>query len=309
MRAFDGKSKTIQFQIAADFNTLTIDESLNVHDLVQKYCSELASVGDGTGNPVHLVCHHCDLEGHMKSDCPSLKKESKNVDKRRSNDDAKKARDQRPIICHHCGVPGHKRPNCPQRQTNGVNLAVDTPAEQAEAAAASSPPPANNTSLLPSVNMVTNTASLSHEALQQLVSQLGGGTYPVRMVKVSPVYVDRIALSLCDGMGTCAYMMGLIDANITRFIGVENNPVARTVCDNLNPSESSHFGGVDHSWHTDVFSITESDIVGLGPGAIAHLAMAPPCEDMSLLRLLSSRVKMKGKMKGNVRPELKGKKG
>ena len=280
-----------------------------MYDLVQKYCSELASVGDGTGNPVHLVCHHCDLEGHMKSDCPSLKKESKNADKRRSNDDAKKTRDQRPIICHHCGVPGHKRPNCPQRQTNGVNLAVDTPAEQAQAAAASSPPPANNTSLLPSVNMVTNTASLSHEALQQLVSQLRGGTYPVRMVKVSPVCGDRIALSLCDGMGTCAYMMGLIDANNTRFIGVENNPVARTVCDNLNPSESSHFGGVNHSWHTDVFSITESDIVGLGPGAIAHLAMAPPCEDMSLLRLLPSRVKMKGKMKGNVRPGLKGKKG
>jgi hypothetical protein len=139
MRAFDGKSKTIQFHIAEDFNNLVINDDLNVHDLVQKYCSMLATstvdstVGDGTstvhcddgdgtstvaiaeGQPIAgaeaptIICHHCGVEGHKRPDCPKFKQERKNSSKKKQNDATKRLGGDSSVICHHCNKPGHIR--------------------------------------------------------------------------------------------------------------------------------------------------------------------------------------------------------
>jgi len=119
---------------------------------------------------------------------------------------------------------------------------------------------------------------------------------------------DRIVISACDGMGTASHLLGLLNGDITRYIGVENSSVARTICNNLNPPEQSHFGGVDHSWHSDVFDITEESIANLGMNAIVLYVMQTPCEDFSLLRLLPPRYRNK-KLEINPRPGLLGKKG
>lgn len=56
MRAFDGKSKTIQFKIAEDFNQLDMnDPNINLYDMVQGYCADLAAVGDLKPHRVSIV--------------------------------------------------------------------------------------------------------------------------------------------------------------------------------------------------------------------------------------------------------------
>ena len=47
MKAFKGKSKQTQFQIAKDINDQSLTESSPFFDLIQGYCSDLAAVGDG----------------------------------------------------------------------------------------------------------------------------------------------------------------------------------------------------------------------------------------------------------------------
>ena len=92
MRAFDGKSRNLQYKIAEDFNECQIEQA-NIYDLLQKYCSFLASVGDGTSRPVNTaVCHHCNADGHRdkRPDCPKLKVDKDKAEKKKKNDDAKR---------------------------------------------------------------------------------------------------------------------------------------------------------------------------------------------------------------------------
>ena len=98
----------------------------------------------------------------------------------------------------------------------------------------------------------------------------------------------------------------MINADITRSIGVEVDPVKRTICKTLSPPESSRVGGVDHSWHTDVINIMGADVKALGRGEIVALDIAAPCEDFCFLRLLPSKY---GKKSKNPRPGLQGPKG
>lgn len=75
MRAFDGKSKTTQFQIAQDFNETDIDSpDQNLYGMVQKYCAGLAAVGDGTTHQVNM-CTHCKSDSHSAGDCPKNKQQ------------------------------------------------------------------------------------------------------------------------------------------------------------------------------------------------------------------------------------------
>ena len=116
--------------------------------------------------------------------------------------------------------------------------------------------------------------------------------------------LQRIVLSLCDGMGCCALGLRNVQAEVDRYIGVEIDPVARLIADNVNP-ESTGFPGIDHSWHSDVLSITEADIAALGSNTIKLLAYGAPCEDMSKLRLLRKA----GSSTTDPRPGLNGPKG
>ena len=56
MKAFAGKSKTVQFKIAEDFNRLNLDDpNTNLYDLVPGYCSDIATVGDSKPHIVTVV--------------------------------------------------------------------------------------------------------------------------------------------------------------------------------------------------------------------------------------------------------------
>ena len=46
MKSLDGKSKTIQYKIAADINGQDITDQTNVYDMLQEYASSMAAVGD-----------------------------------------------------------------------------------------------------------------------------------------------------------------------------------------------------------------------------------------------------------------------
>ena len=328
MRAFNGKSKTIQFHIAEDFNNLLIDDNLNVHDLVQKYCSMLATVGDGTSTvaiaeaqPIAeaetptIICHHCGVEGHKRPDCPKFKQEKKNSFKKKQNDATKRLGGDSSVICHHCNKPGHIRPNCPELLAGKPAHPICT--AQYETVDGQDPPAYPTAPNPVAAAQLSNTSALSHSELQSLVSSLRSGQYPCKMVKTAALQstataalqnTDRIALSACDGIGMGAYILNRLDADITRYIGMEKESVARTICDNLNPPDKSYFNGVDHSFHTDIYHVTEDRIASLGYNVIKIYIMATPCEDWSLYRLLPSRYKNR-KRPVNPRPGLRGKKG
>jgi hypothetical protein len=92
MKSFEGKSKTIQYQIAHDINTKDIDDNLNLYDLIQGYCAQIATVGDmqvsvgaventtadetrrpkQTGAQQERTtyrCQYCDKKGHTVANC------------------------------------------------------------------------------------------------------------------------------------------------------------------------------------------------------------------------------------------------
>jgi hypothetical protein len=126
---------------------------------------------------------------------------------------------------------------------------------------------------------------------------------------ILPIANDGIWLPLCGGMGCLGLIAKSISVRPTRYIGVEINPTARGVADNVHPD-----GGmftVDHGWHNDINHISEQDVLGLGRNAISMVGFGSPCEDFSLLRLLPPRHKGDKLLqsRGESRPGLKGKKG
>jgi len=55
MKSFEGRSKTIQFRIADDINNTQDTETLNIFDMIQSYCADIAAVGDGKSKPTKSV--------------------------------------------------------------------------------------------------------------------------------------------------------------------------------------------------------------------------------------------------------------
>ena len=352
MEAFKGKSKTIQYKIAEDFNNIEEGQAVNLYDIVQKYCSELAAVGDGSVTSVN-ICTECNSPHHEVEDCPKRKQQQRDAENRDKH--RKAIRKKKDKICDFCGKEGHIKKYCHSYfaalreykdkgtpiPVNHVSTPYSTPlsspqCEDTKPAAIddiltgrASPSPQLSTSNI-------NTGSFTPEAIQRLVTHVRSGrgittvvlpslTQPreslsptaivrlahackngsvnVLMAKPVPKGKERIQLSLCDGMGIGALATRLLGANITRFIGVEKNPKKRIISDNVNPPESSPFGGIDHSWHTDVFNITKEDIRDLGEGNISRLDIAAPCKDFSLSRLIPN---YKFTTSDNPRPGLKG---
>ena len=75
-----------------------------------------------------------------------------------------------------------------------------------------------------------------------------------------------------------------------------------------NPT-TEEFGGIDHDWCSDVWSIKEAHIADIGYNQIAMLGCGPSCQDFSRMRFLPDR---QGKLpdKGtDPRPGLNGPKG
>ncbi len=106
MKAFEGRSKTIQFKIADDFNKLDLDSAaVNFYDLVQGYCADLASVGDSKPHAVK-ACVHCQSESHSVEDCPIKKQAEVNAVNAAKNLKQKQDRIAKhaKLTCHYCGA-------------------------------------------------------------------------------------------------------------------------------------------------------------------------------------------------------------
>ena len=94
------------------------------------------------------------------------------------------------------------------------------------------------------------------------------------------------ALSVCDGMGC-----GLISLrannvdSLDRYLAVEISEDARRIAKNANPYIKGKLN-IDHSWHTNLYNITEPDIEALGHDSIKLFLAGPPCQDFSKLRLI-----------------------
>ena len=52
------------------------------------------------------TCHHCDVIGHIRLQCPKLKREQNHVNRSLP----KKPSGFKHIICHNCDAFGHLRP-------------------------------------------------------------------------------------------------------------------------------------------------------------------------------------------------------
>ena len=55
-----------------------------------------------------LTCHHCGVIGHIRPQCPKLKREQNHV----ARSLPKKPSGPKHIVCHHCGAFNHLKPHC-----------------------------------------------------------------------------------------------------------------------------------------------------------------------------------------------------
>ncbi len=71
MKSFNGRCKSVQFDIAKDINTREINDQTNVFDMIQGYCADIASVGDTRAevNAIGDQCTYCHKSGHTISNC------------------------------------------------------------------------------------------------------------------------------------------------------------------------------------------------------------------------------------------------
>ena len=55
------------------------------------------------------TCHHCQIVGHIRPNCPKLRSLSTSKVRPPSR---KHSSSKTTHVCHHCGASGHTRPNC-----------------------------------------------------------------------------------------------------------------------------------------------------------------------------------------------------
>ena len=134
MKSLDGKSKTIQYSIAARINNDEITTVESLYDMIQEYACAMSSVGDGTtkqggsGGSVNQVdkspCKRCGRDNHDKSKCMAKKHLNGTVldpktASRKSGGPPQKPpngppKDNSKTKCHNCGELGHMKKDCPK---------------------------------------------------------------------------------------------------------------------------------------------------------------------------------------------------
>ena len=67
---------------------------------------------DLSGSKFVPTCHHCGVIGHIRPQCPKLKREQTFVVRSLP----KKPNGPKYIVCHNCGAFGHLRPHCSKFQ-------------------------------------------------------------------------------------------------------------------------------------------------------------------------------------------------
>ena len=284
MKSFEGRSKTIQFRIADDINNTSDTSTLNIFDMIQSYCADIAAVGDGKSKPTRQVsevpkCSHCGKKGHEAKDCFQLHPEKKTRSRRSGNE----SKGDEP--CKRPGHSGHSAKDC-------IQAKKERKAKKQQKS--------------------SSKVSLAKSSLSQMIEKIEKGSYRtnhvVAQAKKSDLPKEGIVLSLCDGMGCAARVLQDLDMAPSHYIGVEINAASKKIAQNLNPA-TSRFKGIDHSRFSDVMKITRSDISELGQGAIDKVFFGAPCEDFSFLRLLPNRQGKLPPQGSNPRPGLDGPKG
>ena len=324
MKAFEGKSKTVQYKIADIINSgESIDESLNLFDIIQSICSDIATVGDvkSTVNSVmdDIKCDYCGFK-HRTEDCRKLMQAKAQKAAGRISSIPNKAPKGFSGVCDLCGEMGHKYLQCPKRKSKAVNAATIRA-------------PVDETVEIPGaiVSNVSNRQPLSQAQLQLIMQKIQSGEATVSVTKPRTRQAARptsgklpprkarkltsrdghdrsrdtayglrgdahigeashpgpieeaIVLALCSGMSTGLLALSLVQAKFTRFIAVEHNDVAKVVAGNLNRDCSVK---PDHSWASDIFDISEQKVKDLGRGNVKQLQISAPCKDHSKLRLI-----------------------
>ena len=165
MRAFDGKSKTIQFKIAEDFNKMDLDDpDINLYDMVQQYCSELAAVDSPEPHRVMQVaedkCGFCSRKGHNIQNCKKLTKKTRKEVKKQMK------QGKRPIVCFGCGEVGHVKTECPKEQDSSSSSSED---EQQQEVAPGKEAPTDSADSVLSAHL-TDTSSLSAEQIGKVLA-------------------------------------------------------------------------------------------------------------------------------------------
>ena len=340
MKAFDGKSKTTQHKIAADINSRELDH-LNFFDLIHGYCSDLASVGDmkqsvnslfeeSLAAAVDTVCGFCHAPGHKEADCRRKKNKDKKCDYcgKQYHTEAqchKKRKDQRKVSPPEA-QPAAQQLALPQPVNNTADEQRVSISQSGMMAIMRQLEGQNDCFNIRDVPLPVPTQSrlqwlcqsLNPQDAQELMSSLAAEQHALIQSRsmsqsnnpnsASNLRPDtKISLSLCDGIGCLWMVMQRIRADITWAVAVENDEIARIICQNANPP-TAHFPGVDHSWKSNVFDITEADIAQFGPNVIKFLGLGPPCEDQSKLRLIMSAAQRRAHQKSgkDPRPGLDG---
>ena len=326
MRAFDGKNKIVQHQIAHDINNKVINDDTPIYDLIAKYCSSIAATGDGKHHGVGSVddrCNYCRQKGHTKDNCPKKSAAARKAasDSRpkgggggRGGGGGGRGRgrggrgggrgggDKSHITCHKCQKKGHYANECPENKPvlNVEEAPVATPQPQPQPATQINSVQEGLRSLLTALNSRSGDIGMAQEQPrpQAQASPRAPAKTSSPKTKPSPPAtsyeedMQGIALSLCDGMACLYIALRFLDANISSYIGVENSEAAKIVAKNVEANLTSLLGddfcSIDHSKWNSVFDITRQDIENLGTNKIKLLAFGAPCEDMSKLRLLPS---------------------
>jgi hypothetical protein len=308
MKSFKGNLKTVQYRIADEINSTTVDEKYNIFDMIQKVATDIASVGDSTQQRVTTTKGKGKGKGGKKGGFKG--KGARSPGKGKGNGGSGVPGVAGPgSQCHNCGGYGHFARDCTKPKTGEpgqtTSVAAQSSHEQSDQVAAG----------LAALQQQLQANALNHVSATPYQNTSGGwghrgerigeASHPGPPAKNSG-YARRLfnnskglncaaavkcltmtctVLSLCDGMGCAALALQNSNAQIERYVAVELDYTARLVAQHAN-QVSDKFPGIDHSVANDVYHLTEQTIIDLGP--IQMFIAAPPCGDFSKLRLLPS---------------------
>jgi hypothetical protein len=179
VKSFEGKSKTVQYKIAEIINSgVETDDTLNLYDIVQSICTDIATVGD-TKKSVNSILDEvtCDFCGfkHKTTDCRKMQAAKESLVRGDTGAMPKSIVPRFKGNCSKCGRYGHKRKDCTAEDKFSVgNVSTGTePAPLVEAQAT------------PTVGQY------SQDKLQEIMQRIASGEATVSLVKTRTVQQAR----------------------------------------------------------------------------------------------------------------------
>ena len=315
LKSLKGKSKTIQYRIADDINNNEITDATNVFDMLQNYCTSMASVGDGVANQTNNVNQtNRPPYNNQEAKGPKGGKGLGRGTGKGSKGGGKGGGKGKKESCGICGKDNHSTTNC---FNNPSNSRYKGPVKQHDSSSVSS-----NSSIQSQPSQSSNKSeakpeapkSFSSEEILSLMARLERGSKALNVsqvelpTKLAPI-PDNVWLSLCGGMECLGLISQKLGISPSKYLSVEIAAKPRIISTVVNP-HTDEFCGINHDWFSDVMEITEDHIESLGRDVISVVGIGAPCEDFSKLRLLPPRNPRDRQLQAtDPRPGLKGPKG